>query len=184
MHWHGGTTGASPSQQHQEPRWAPPEPQHCRCTDGLGAARCGAELLRSVLLVATPKGSHRSSTRSRAGIKEQTLSWPKACKAPGSRAPCAHGWLLRSSSLVAAGRDLSSALQTRGLFAPVCAVAAARLIPPFGSPTKQSFAQRCCCTPCEEALGSLSRFPCGVTSPRPLGPQPAVAQGFSCIRRV
>lgn len=46
----------------------------------------------------------------------------------------------------------------------------------FDSPTKQSFAQRCCCTPWEEVLGSLSRFLCaaaagaGVTSHRgPLG---------------
>lgn len=89
------------------------------------------------------------------------MSWAKACEAAGSRAPHAHGSM--AGPCVAgltggsrAGFILRSS-DKRVFCTSLCCHGSQADFPHFGSPMKQSFAQRCCCAPWKEVLGVLEQ---------------------------
>lgn len=127
--------------------------------------RCWAAVWRCPAGSYTPKGSPgRRGVRSIAvctkGINLELAKGVRGVGVESSSCTQEHGWALRSRPHRWQQDRIYPQLPRQEIFfAPVCAGTAARQIfPYFGSPTKQSFAQRCCCTPWEEVLGSLSRF--------------------------
>lgn len=114
------------------------------------------------------------------------MSWPKACEASGSRASHAHGSMAGPCVAELAGGSRAGFILSsldKGFFCTsLCCHGSQADFPRFGSPTKQSFAQRCCCTPREEVLGSLSRFPCAAAAAAEVASHPGPPGTPTCHR--